>query len=158
MAQRRRQPPQRDLDAMAPAVQRDSWKGPNYRPIVIEGHSESTQLQPMPAPQQPVAVGQRQQRSMEIVKGTHVERAQGFTIRTRQISGMTALATAAIWFLVRWALPMTTGGATAGALLVDMLTSPGGVELFESWRTQRRIDAQSAAMVDAYRKVHGVDD
>ena len=93
---------------------------------------------------------------------------------------MTAGATALIWFLVRYALPLTTGGSTAGVLIVgvfsilaalfmffavwiaayvlDILMSPGGVDFFESLRTQRRIDKQSDAMVEAYRKAHNLDE
>ena len=122
---------------------------------------------------------QRQLRQVETVKSTSVDRARAFTIRTRSITMMTGGATAAIWFLVRWALPLTTGASTAGVLVVgavsimaglaaflivwtgayvlDMATSPGGVDLFETWRTQRRIDEQSQAMVDAYRKQQGID-
>ena len=146
--------------------------------ISIEQPREQTALQPMPSPQ-PIA-NTAQPRQREVITGTSLDRAHAFTVRTGRISTMTAGATAAIWFLVRFALPLTTGGATAGVLIVgafsilaalfaflavwilayslDMLMSPGGVDLFESWRTQRRIDAQSAAMVEAYRKAHDISE
>jgi hypothetical protein len=118
-------------------------------------------------------------RQLEKGVATPITRAQAFVIRSRAISLMTGGAITAIWFMVRWALPLTTGASTAGvfvvgafsiaaglvaflcvwfaAYAVDMATSPGGADLFESYRTQRRIDRQSDAMVDAYRKANGVD-
>lgn len=139
---------------------------------------EPMQLQPMPQPTAG-ALDRRDVRQKEIISGTSLDRAHAFRVRTGSIAGMTAVTVAAIWFLTRWALPTVTGGATAGVLLVgvfailaalgaflavwivaylaDMLLSPGGVDLYESWRTQRRIDAQSDAMVEAYRRAHGLE-
>lgn len=183
----RRQPPP-NLYGQQPSSKRPTWQGPNFRSAEDLGVAPAEQKRPIATtqPVQPVRFvdGQvtqprEQPRVVEQIRGTQIDAARAFQIRTAQLSTMTALATGAIWFLVRWALPYTTGGATAGVLMVgtfsilaaliaftlvwagayvlDMATSPGGVEFLVAWRTQRRLDDQSAAMVDAYRRANGVD-
>lgn len=160
---------------------------PTFVPATVDGEVMGRQEAPQtPVAYQPIQGSIQPQterraalRQTETIKSTPTERAHAFTIRTRSISMMTGGAGAFIWFMVRWALPLTTGATTAGVLVVgaasivfgllaflsvwsgayvlDMATSPGGVDFFESWRTQRRIDRQSEAMIDAYRKQNGIE-
>jgi len=165
-------------------MSQDYRKYKSYVPAVADGELVERPVRPsaiVPMHQGEITQGgqQRQLRQSEKISGTPVDRAHAFRVRTQSISLATGAATAAIWFLVRWALPMTAGASTAGVLvvgavaiisgllaffivwtsayLVDMLTSPGGVDLLESWRTQRRIDKQSDAMVEAFRRQNGIE-
>lgn len=152
---------------------------PTVEGEVIERPTMPSAIVPMQSAELMQNGQQRLTRQVEKLTGTPLDRAHAFTVRTRSISMMTGGATAALWFLIRWALPLTTGASTAGVLVVgavsivsglvaffvvwsvayaiDMMTSPGGVDLFESWRTQRRIDRQSDAMVEAFRKQNGIE-
>lgn len=138
-----------------------------------------TVYMPQPIQHAPSREQGSSQRQKETSSATPITRAQAFVIRTRQISLMTAAAVGAIYFLIRGALPMATGSQAAGlavvgamsmlagmgsfliiwfaAYAVDMATSPGGVDFFEAWQTQKRINRESKAMEDAFRLNTGTD-
>ena len=146
--------------------------------ITIHDETEITpsRVEPMPVMQQPTAVTQH--RTTESIKGDHISRAKGFEVRTRILSLAFGLASILLWFIGRWVLPKLSGedvasfgvslivavlvgliifvAVWAGAYVLDMLTSPGGIGLIEAWRTQRRLDRQSNAMINAFKKANGI--
>ena len=121
---------------------------------------------------------QLQPRSTEKLTGDHVSRAKAFQIRTRDLSFAFAVASMLIWFIARWILPRLRGddvvsfgvslivavlvgvsifvGVWLFAYMLDLMTSPGGIGFIEAWRTQRRLDRQSNAMIDAFKKANNL--
>ena len=101
----------------------------------------------------------------EVYKTTHVDRAKAFSIRTHQMSVITAVVSVvgAVAFGVAGIKLVVV--ATVGYFIVwgwafwqDSRTSPGGVARHHSEQSWREIRRMNRARVDAFRKVNGIEE